>query len=559
VDREGESKSDLLRKTVTFIAWSVPAFFALHAMCTHWVAVPFWDEWETPGAQLAHYCRGSFSWADLFGQHNEHRLFFPRLIWLPLAIVGGWDVRYEMLFTFALVCLGAVGLAKLVNVSGLSKTTGVIFSAILSLLFFSPREYETFLVGTQGQTFVPSIALVFALLINVSDISLARKTIANAVLALISTYSFGNGMLVWLFGFPVGAATTQRRTRVVWWIVYVAIAAASIGLYFVSYRHPPLAPPMVSPLTHAAAFAQFILVWIGSLFSVKAPATLGVILLTLFVGLTAVAWRQIGRTGEWRRHYPWLVLAGYALFSAAIAAMARLGFDYSMAGDSRYTTFSSFFYIALVGLTFSVSGRSIIARVAGLGAFAAVLALWIFTLGPERRFLRADRVLRKHLELIVRWSDAIPRNPELRLTSPYPAEETLATIRAVASHDILRPRLVSRAIVTRLQSLPRGIDDSAGVLEEASVNASGELTCKGSARIPDRNRPADCVVLGFENEQGTWEPFCVFATEPRRAAFSRTIRTPALPPAATLRACAVDLANEQVFPLTGAIKLPASP
>jgi hypothetical protein len=129
----------------------------------------------------------------------------------------------------------------------------------------------------------------------------------------------------------------------------------------------------------------------------------------------------------------------------------------------------------------------------------------------------------------------------------------------VASRDILRPRLVSRAIATRLQNLPRAIDDSAGMLEEAFINASGDLTCKGSARIPDGNRPADCVVLGFENEQGIWEPFCVFETEPHRQAFSRTIQTPALPPAATLRACAVDLANEQVFPVTGAIKLPASP
>src|SRR5689334_14571778 len=106
-----------LRKSVVFLAWSVPALFALHAMCTYWVAVPFWDEWETPGAQLAHYCRGSLDWADLFGQHNEHRLFFPRLIWLPLAILAGWDVRYEMILTFALVCFGAMGLSKLLQLS----------------------------------------------------------------------------------------------------------------------------------------------------------------------------------------------------------------------------------------------------------------------------------------------------------------------------------------------------------------------------------------------------------------------------------------------------------
>src|ERR1043165_6569390 len=169
------NKSDLLRKSVVVLAWSLPAVFALHAMFTHWVAVPFWDEWETPGAQLAHYCRGSLGWADLFGQDNEHRLFFPSLYWMALAIFAGWDGRYEMVLTFLLVCLGAVGLSKLLQFS-LPRSTGVILSAILGLLLFSPREYETFLVGTQGQTFVPTIALVFALLINVSDVLLRKKT-----------------------------------------------------------------------------------------------------------------------------------------------------------------------------------------------------------------------------------------------------------------------------------------------------------------------------------------------------------------------------------------------
>lgn len=556
---EAGHKSDLLRKIAIVIAWAVPAFFAFHAMRTHWVAVPFWDEWETPGAQLAHYCRGSLGWSDLFGQHNEHRLLFPRLTWLPLAILAGWDVRLEMILTFALVCFGAVGLAILRRLSHPSDTTGVMASAILSLLLFSPREYETFLVGAQGQTFIPSIALVFALLINVSGLSLAQKTVGNALLALISTYSFGNGMLVWLFGFPISATGTQRPTRLIWWMVYGVIAVASIGVYFVSYRHPPLSPPILSPLRHAAGFAQFILVWIGSLFSMKWPAIFGAVLLTLFVGLTIVACRQMRRTAEWRRHYPWLALGGYTLCSAAIAAMARLGFDYSMAADSRYTAFSSFFYIALVGLMFSVSGESIVARITAPSALAAVLALWLFTLGLERRFLRADRILRKHLELVVRWSDAIPRNPEIRLVSPYPSEETLDTIRAVASRDILRPRLVSRALATRLQNLSGAADHFAGVLETAAIEANGDLTCKGSARIPGRNRPADCVVVGFENGQGTWEPLSVFETESKREQFSRTIKAAALRPGVTIRACAVDVANEQVFPLAGAIRLPTPP
>ena len=549
------------------MAWAVPAGFALHAMITHWVAVPLVDEWETPGAQLASFCRGSLSWADLFAQHNEHRLLVPRLIWLSLAILAGWDVRYEMALTFFFVCVGAVGLYKLLQIGGAPAGTRLILCLLLSLLLFSPRGYDTFLVGAQGQTFIPTIALVFALVINVGESSLAKKALLNGLLAFISTYSFGNGMLIWLFGFPIAGSVaassgqSQRRTRLRWGLFYVAAGALSIGLYFVSYRHPSLSPPLVTPLAQSAAFGRFILVWIGALFSVKAPATFGALLLAAFAGLTLIALRQIRRAGNWQRHYPWLVLGTYTLASAAIAAIARLGFPGSMAADSRYTTFSSFFYIALVGLAFSIlnhndAAQRVAARVSALVVLVGVLALWIITLGPERRFLRADRVVRQHLALIVRWSDAIPGNPELTLVSSlYPVHETLDTIRAVASKDLLRPRLVSPALARQLQNLPRALDSSAGVLEEATVDATGQLTCKGWGRNPGMNRAPDCVVVGFEKEGQAWEPFSVFETG--NGGFSRTIIGKTLPPSgATLRACAVDLEREQLFPLAGEIKLP---
>jgi len=539
-------------------------------MCTHWVAVPFWDEWDTPGAQLASYYRGSLSLAELFSQHNEHRLFFPRLIWLPLAILGGWDVRYEMLLTFGFACLGALGLWKLLQFSGGPATARVAVFGLMSLLLFSPREYETFLVGAQGQTFVPTFALVFALLTNLSGRSLAAKTIVNAFLAIVATYSFGNGMLIWPFAFPIetrmatDVPKNQSRAKIAWRILYLAAGALSIALYFVSYRHPALSPPMVSPLAQSSAFARFVLVWIGALFSVKAPAVLGALFLILFAGLTTAALRQIRRTGDWRPHYPWVALGAYALVSAGLAAVARLGFPYSMADDSRYTVFSTFFYIAMAGLAFSVCNRMNArlagARIAGAVLSLAILALWLITLRGERQFLRADRVLRKHNELVVQWSEAIPRNPEIALLSPYPLGETVATIRAISAGGALRPRLVSARLARQVNELPRAVDASAGTLEQAVIDANGRLSINGSAKIPNQNLPADCVILGFEKVNGTWEPFYVFETgkKPQGMGFSRNLDAKSLPTnAVKMRACAVDLRNEQVFPLAGEFTLPA--
>jgi hypothetical protein len=394
-------------------------------------------------------------------------------------------------------------------------------------------------------------------------------------------------MLLWVLAFPVDMQpavdlpATRPRARIFWRAAYLLIAAVSIASYFISYRHPPLSPPVVSPLAQFPAFVRFVVVWIGSLFSVSAPTTCGGIVLLLFIGLTTAAILQIRRTGRWQPHYPWFLLASYTVISAGLAAIARLGFDYSMAGDSRYTAFSTFFYIALVGLAYTVyaqaTPRSLGARMAwpvAIFFLLLILVLWLSTYKTERKFLRADRQLRKHTQLVVRWIDAIPQNPEMAFSYPHPQEKTIDTIRTIAARDGLRPRFVSQALASAVQNPPQAINASAGILEQATLQRGRQVFCKGWARIPEQDRPADCVVLGFETNKNRWRLYCVLETgEDRpdaagptgnaslaRAGFSRTVDARSLPQTgATMRAWAIDLRNERAFPMAGAISLPAEP
>jgi len=573
-------------RTLVLALWSLPALCALYMMWTHWVPVPFWDEWDTPGGQLASYYRGTLTFAELCSQHNEHRLLFPRLIWLPMALVAGWDVRQGMVLTFFFVCLGSVGLYQLLGSSNGTVPGRAFAFGLMNLLLFSPRQYETFLVGAQGVTFVPTFMLVLALLVNLSGKSLRTKTIAIAALAHVSTYSLGNGMLVWLLAFPLETGSldfqaSDQRKRILWRALYLLTAGLSIASYFISYRHPSITPPVVSPFAHLPSFLRFVFVWIGSLFSVSAPATCGALILFFFAGLTVASVLQMRRTGRWRPYYPWLVLGCFITISGGIAAMARLGFDYSMAGDSRYTAFSAFFYIALAGLGFSVYTQStagwLTTRIAfplAVTTLLLLLTLWVVTFKTERRFLRSDHQARKHSLLVVRWIDAIPQNPDLAFSSPYSPQETIDTIRALAATDALRPRLVSHALARAVNESPSATVASAGTLEQATLDGSSHLFCKGWARLLDPDRPADCVVLGFETNERRWQPFCVLETGEKRpdlagqsgptslvhAGFSRTIDARNLPRSGvTIRAWAIDLKNERAFPMAGTIRLSAQP
>src|SRR5688500_13589825 len=281
-------------------------------MGTHWVPVPYWDEWDSPGRQLAAHYRGTLGLADLFSQHNESRSFFPRLLYLAIYLPAGWDVRIGMVATFALVCAGSVGLYRILRRTNPSSGAVLVAFAMIIFLLFSPRQYENFLHAVMIEAFAPVCLLVFALLINVSDRSLKAKALPNAALAFMATYTFAIGMLLWLLAFPLETTRVRdSRTRIFWRATYLLSAAASLIVYFVSYRHPSLSPPFVSPLAHLPALLHFYLVWLGSLFSTGAPALCGAVVLLLFLALAAAAVSQIRRTGAWRTHYPWLVLGCY--------------------------------------------------------------------------------------------------------------------------------------------------------------------------------------------------------------------------------------------------------
>lgn len=574
--------SVIARRALLVGLWSLPAICAFYIMWTHWVPVPFWDEWDTPGAQLASYYRSTLTWAELCSQHNEHRLLFPRLVWLPMAIVAGWDVRHGMVLTFCFVCLGAAGLYQLLRSSNGPAAGRAFAFGLMNLVLFSPRQYETFLVGAQGQTFVPTFMLVLALIVNLSGKSLRTKTIVNAAVAHVSTFSFGNGMLVWLLAFPLETQSADPRTghprqRILWRAVYILAAGLSVASYFISYRHPSTTPPLVSPIAQLPGFVGFVLVWAGSLFNVGAPALCGAIVLLIFGGLAAAAIWQMRRTGTWRSHYPWMVLGCYALISGCVAAIARLGFDWSMAGDARYAAFSAFLYIAVLGLGFSVYAgmkpRALTARIAFSAAvvsLAVVLGLWAITFKKERRLLRIFKPAWEHSLLVMRWSAAIPQNPEIGLLTPDPLSQTVGTIRTLAENDALRPRLVSQKLANAINERPNTDATPAGTLDGATLETTGHLTFQGWARLPDQNRPADCVVIGVETPDGAWKPLCVFETGGNRPDVARTLGSAALARAGfsgrveaaslprgeiTIKAWAIDLSNEHAFPMGGATRL----
>jgi hypothetical protein len=556
----------------------LPIVHAFQVMCTHWVAVPWWDEWWTPGQDLALFYRGALNWSRIFSAHNEHRLVFPRLILVPIALVAGWDVRQAMMLSFLGALAISAGLYRLLQSCDESLAVRIGVWGIMNGLLFAPAQYENFLLG-MALIAIVAVALILGVLINLSARSIKAKVLLNGALSLVATYSYGNGMLLWLLLFPIDWSQEKSHDqnvgekRLTWWSLYLLAAAVSIGCYFISYEHPSRSPELVVSLSRWPELLQYLVVWLGDLFLVQKPAVLGSSVLLLFILLAVCAFSSDFSPARIKSHYPWLVLGCYAVISGMVTAAARLGFGLIEASDHRYTSFTVFLYLAVVGLAFSVyrmiQNRRAVRRIALAGFVIGLIiwtVLWEHSFRIERSLVRTVTKDRKHLLLVMRWSLAIPDNPDMKLLTPYP--ETPETIRTLAAHDALRPRLVSTQLAQAVRQPPLSADGSAGFLDSAVIDSSGHLEVAGWARIPDRNRPPDCVVIGYQNSTGSWKVFSVTQTGIERPDIATAFHTPMLSKAGfsrgfsdanflgdrvTLRAWSVDLKRERAFPMAGAI------
>ena len=74
------------------------------------VDVPVMDEWDGTAPLFEKMADGSLGFGDFFAQHNEHRIFFPRLIFFTLGRLTHWNIRAELwvIWFLALVCLFSI-------------------------------------------------------------------------------------------------------------------------------------------------------------------------------------------------------------------------------------------------------------------------------------------------------------------------------------------------------------------------------------------------------------------------------------------------------------------
>lgn len=207
---------------------NIPRFVYLLALCLiilgskFWLIdrygtdLPIWDPWSgVAGSIFLPYFNGTLAFADLVYPHNEHRIFFTRVICLGIMLLNRqWDARLEMVFNSFLHLATAIFIFWWAYRLGGARFLPLIF-LVLILTHASPASWQNILFGFQSQFYLLILSSLLTLSLLIEKTPFSPGWLAGIILAVASLFTMASGVLAAC----AAAATLSLRilkTRPAW-------------------------------------------------------------------------------------------------------------------------------------------------------------------------------------------------------------------------------------------------------------------------------------------------------------------------------------------------------
>ena len=190
-------KKKLITYILLFLVILVPVitFILIHHYA---VNVPFDDQYAMI-PMIKSVLSGHIPFAALWAQHNEHRIFFPNVILLFLAMITRWSIIDEMYLSFIISCIGFTGLAFILR-RHIKNTNSYLLALLLSAaIFFSSIQWQNWLWGWQLEWFLCLACILWSinLIDRLDNHTKLQNLIIPGLIAFIATFSLSSGMLGW--------------------------------------------------------------------------------------------------------------------------------------------------------------------------------------------------------------------------------------------------------------------------------------------------------------------------------------------------------------------------
>lgn len=373
---------------------------------------------------------GTLTFGDLWALEAEHRHLFPHLLMIGTALLSRWSFTPELLVNAGLAGLTGFALSWQVGLlwnRGRASWLHAL-TPVFAVMVWSLSQVECWLWSYEMVTFMSVCAATWSLALlarpasregnrQAGEAHSRRGTLSFAAataLAVVSSYSFANGFMVWPAGFVVMVLATSGRERVRRLVAWCLVAAVTAGLFAIGYHLPPWSAPgqvARSPL----AFVRFVLIFFGGPIGVTMRA---VDIAAGIAGLLAFCWlvvRAVRRPGGRDVALLPIGLGAFVMASAIVIAFGRANL-----GDpthTRYLTTSLLFWAGLTMLLYGEARRSEFRqgmRLVSSMAIVLIAAMFVFqsvrALKDCRWYHSYFGAAQKHL-LTLKIDDPILRTP----------------------------------------------------------------------------------------------------------------------------------------------------
>ena len=365
--------------------------------------VPFWDQWDGEAVNLyLPYAGGGLTWRQMFTLHNEHRIFFTRVLAMVLLTLNGqWDPHLQIVVNIALHAVTAVVVSASLWLAAGRRWLGWI-AVTVALAVAPPFALENTLAGFQSAFYFLVLFSALALWLMGTHRAGSGSWIVGWACALAAIATLAGGLLTVVgVGVTTGLAWLSRPRE---WRALLATAIALGVVAAVAYA--AMAPPLPAHeylragtwLAFKVAFARDLAFpW------VMAPRAAMIVWLPM-VALGVLVLVRRFRTAAFERYL--LGLGAWVAVQCAAVAYSR-GVDGAVPA-SRYLDMLSFGFVgntmALIALAAAIRpGRWI--RIAAW----SMVTLWLAVgaLGIDRW---SDQVVATDGQVRRQWMRTYVRN-----------------------------------------------------------------------------------------------------------------------------------------------------
>ncbi len=395
---------------------------------------PYWDEWAKLPLVMKAF-DGTIRLSDYWTLINEHRVFIPNLILIPLAKATHWNLYWELLVTLVSATLAfAIFVIMILRWEKKYDRHGTLWVVPLTaLLWYSFSQHN---VWTWGLHAMIAITLLFTVamiaLLSVEEISW-RVLFGAALCAFAASLSFGTGVATWgaglaMLGLHVIRSPKDGLIKAGVWLLLIAVAMA---VYFIDYESTPANLSARSAFHAPSQYLLYVVAYLGgalSPFSGTLALCFGPIILLVLVQIVVAQYTRSKPIPEYARFA--FGAAMMALGCGALTALKQWPEGYAHAVSSRYLPWSTLAWVGVLPLLyFAPPGRKdTLTRT--VAASVAVLAVIGSLYGTYRADERHDGFLLGRQALIEHESD-----PAFAYLFPDP--EKVVGFRA----DLIRYRL----------------------------------------------------------------------------------------------------------------------